>query len=216
MTATQLTAESIQVSRDDRDILRGVDLEARAGQLVAVSGPSGAGKSTLLAVLGGLVSPGGGSVLCSEEPATDPAARPVGIAFILQTYGLVTSLTAGENVAIGLRAAGVEGRAATQRSLEALARLGVSDLADRLAEELSGGQRQRVAVVRALVLTADLVLADEPTSELDEVNRDHVMAALRQEAERGAIVLVASHDPEVAELCDREYHLLDGAVEWTR
>jgi putative ABC transport system ATP-binding protein len=216
MTATQLTAESIQVSRDGRDILRGVDLEAGAGQLVAVSGPSGAGKSTLLAVLGGLVSPGGGSVLCSGEPATDPAARPVGIAFILQTYGLVTSLTAGENVAIGLRAAGLEGRAATQRSLEALARLGISDLADRLAEELSGGQRQRVAVVRALVLTADLLLADEPTSELDEVNRDHVMAALRQEAVRGAIVLVASHDPEVAELCDREYHLLDGAVEWTR
>jgi putative ABC transport system ATP-binding protein len=102
---------------------------------------------------------------------------------------------------------------ATEKAAEALARVGVDELADRLISELSGGQLQRVAVARALVLGAGVLLADEPTSELDEANRDLVVGQLRVEANRGAVVLLATHDPAVAEECDDEIHLVDGRIE---
>jgi len=129
---------------------------------------------------------------------------------VLQTYGLVPTLTAEENVSVALRSRAVEPREAVQRAMAALDRVGVGDLADRLISELSGGQMQRVAVARALAAEADVLLADEPTSELDEANRDLVVAEFRAEAERGAVVVLATHDPEVAALCDDEIHLVDG------
>jgi putative ABC transport system ATP-binding protein len=132
---------------------------------------------------------------------------------VLQSYGLVPTLTAAENVAIALRGRGVAAVEATQRAVDALARVAVDELADRLISELSGGQLQRVAVARALVVEADVLLADEPTSELDEANRDLVVGQLRLEATRGAVVLLATHDPAVAEECDDELHLVDGRVE---
>ena len=123
------------------------------------------------------------------------------------------TLTAAENVAIALRGRGVAAVEATERAIGALARVGVDELADRLISELSGGQLQRVAVARALVVEAAVLLADEPTSELDEANRDIVVGQLRMEANRGAVVLLATHDPAVAEECDDELHLVDGRVE---
>ena len=123
------------------------------------------------------------------------------------------TLTAAENVSIALRGRGVAATESTERAVEALGRVGVDELADRLISELSGGQLQRVAVARALVVGAAVLLADEPTSELDEANRDAVVGQLRMEANRGAIVLVATHDPAVAEECDDEIHLVDGRVE---
>jgi putative ABC transport system ATP-binding protein len=137
--------------------------------------------------------------------------RP-GTAFVLQTYGLVPTLTAEENVAVALRARRVPPAEAGRRAVAALDRVGVGDLAERLIQELSGGQLQRVAVARALAVGPDVLLADEPTSELDEKNRDLVVAEIRAEADRGAVVVLATHDPEVADLCDDELALVDGRV----
>jgi putative ABC transport system ATP-binding protein len=181
--------------------------------MTAVTGSSGSGKTTLLSVLGGLLRPEEGEVAYGDEPVGTRSGEPRrGTAMVLQTYGLVPSLTAEENVAIALRAGRTPPQEAAARALESLQRLGVGDLAERLVTELSGGQLQRVAVARALAVDPDVLLADEPTSELDEHNRDMVVGELRLHADRGAVVVLATHDPEVAALCDDEVHLVDGRV----
>jgi putative ABC transport system ATP-binding protein len=206
-----LVAEDVVVSGPERPLLDGVSLLARPGELVAVTGSSGSGKTTLLSVLGGLLPPSAGSVRYAGRAVGTRSGEPTaGTAYVLQTYGLVPTLTAEENITVALRARGVRVPEAVPRSLEALQRLGVDDLAARLVQELSGGQLQRVAVARALALRPEVLLADEPTSELDEVNRDLVVAELRAEADLGVVVVVATHDPEVADECDRVVHLVDG------
>jgi putative ABC transport system ATP-binding protein len=208
-----LVARGIRVEGPFAPLLDGVSLEAVPGRILAVTGSSGSGKTTLLGVLGGLLRPDAGDVQFGGEPVGTRHGEPrTGTAFVLQTYGLVPSLTAVENLVIALRARDVAPPEALDRAEAALTRVGVGDLTERLVSELSGGQLQRVAVARALTLTPDVLLADEPTSELDEVNRDLVVAEIRAEAERGAIVVLATHDPEVAELCDDELHLVDGVA----
>jgi putative ABC transport system ATP-binding protein len=196
-----------------RRLLDGVSLTVPPGSMVAVTGPSGAGKTTLLSVLVGLLEPTSGTVSFGEDVVGTPASGPRrGTAIVLQSHGLVPVLTAEENILVALRALGVPAAQTPERALAALARAGVGDVADRLVAELSGGQAQRVSVARALAAGADLLLADEPTSELDEANRDVVVAELRAEANRGAAVVVATHDPEVAASCDVEVHLVDGVA----
>jgi putative ABC transport system ATP-binding protein len=213
MGEKSMVAEGLGVPGPGRPLLSEVALVAPAGRMLAVTGSSGSGKTTLLSVLGGLVPPGTGSVAYDGQPVGTRSGEPrPGTAFVLQTYGLVPSLTAEENVAIALRARGVAPAEASRRALGALDRVAVGDLAERTVQELSGGQLQRVAVARALAVVPDVLLADEPTSELDEKNRDLVVAELRAEADRGAVVVLATHDPEVAELCDDELHLVDGTV----
>ena len=213
MNDKSMVAEGLGVPGPGGPLLSEVSLVACAGRMLAVTGSSGSGKTTLLSVLGGLVSPGEGTVAYDGQPVGTRSGEPrPGTAFVLQTYGLVPSLTAEENVAIALRARGEAPAEASRRALGALDRVGVGDLAERMVQELSGGQLQRVAVARALAVEADVLLADEPTSELDEKNRDLVVAELRAEADRGAVVLLATHDPEVAEMCDDELHLVDGRV----
>lgn len=208
-----LVARGIGVAGPFAPLLDDVSLEARPGRILAVTGSSGSGKTTLLSVLGGLLRPDEGEVHFGGEPVGTKHGEPrPGTAFVLQTYGLVPTLTAGENVAIALRARGVDPAQAVRAAEEALSRTGVGDLSDRLGSELSGGQLQRVAVARALAVEPDVLLADEPTSELDETNRDLVVAEIRAEAERGAVVVLATHDPDVADMCDDEVHLVDGAV----
>lgn len=210
----ELTADGITVAGAHRALLDEVSLVARPGRLLALTGSSGSGKTTLISVLGGLLLPDTGKAAYGGGPVGTKHGEPRrGTALVLQTYGLVPSLTAEENIVIALRARDTDPRAAGERAVATLARLGVGDLADRLISELSGGQRQRVAVARALAVEADVLLADEPTSELDETNRDLVVGELRAEADRGAVVVVATHDPEVAALCDDEVHLVDGRVE---
>jgi putative ABC transport system ATP-binding protein len=196
-----LVATGVGVLGPRRALLADVSLVAEAGRIMAVTGSSGSGKTTLLSVLGGLLRPDQGEVAYGDGP--------VGT---LQTYGLVPSLTAEENVAIALRSRRASPSQAAVTAVAALERVGVADLAERLVTELSGGQLQRVAVARALAVEADVLLADEPTSELDERNRDLVVAELRVEADRGAVVVLATHDPEVAEMCDDEVHVVDGRV----
>jgi putative ABC transport system ATP-binding protein len=213
MSQRSLVARGIGVAGPAAPLLDDVSVEALPGRILAVTGSSGSGKTTLLSVLGGLLRPTSGEVAFGGEPVGTRHGEPrPGTAFVLQTYGLVPSLTAEENVAVALRARGVSPADAIRRADASLDRFGVADLAERLISELSGGQLQRVAVARALAVEPDVLLADEPTSELDEANRDLVAAELRVEADRGAVVVLATHDPEVADLCDDEVHLVEGRV----
>jgi len=196
-----------------RTLLDEVSLTFRGGEVTAVSGPSGSGKTTLLSIAGGLVQPTSGETSYDGgsmwQGTGDP--RPA-VAFVLQVYGLVPILSARENVSIALRARGTSPAEADERAEAALARFHIADLGDRQVEELSGGQMQRVACARAFVVGAAVLLADEPTSELDEGNRGLVLGELRAEAERGAVVVVATHDPDVVEACDRHYALDEGRL----
>lgn len=214
---TRIDAAQISVKRGGHDVLADIDLSAASGQLVAVTGPSGAGKTTLLWALAGLIGPDGGEVRLDGEPLADrDAASAAGVVLIPQDNALASVLTATENLVIPLLAAGVPPAEAHQRTAEALASVGLGAVGDQLVEELSGGQQQRVAVARGLAQAGQVVLADEPTSELDAGNRVRVVGLLRAEADRGAVVVLATHDPEAAAACDAELHLDAGIGSWVR
>jgi putative ABC transport system ATP-binding protein len=196
-----------------RQILQPMSLRFEPGLITAVRGPSGSGKTTLLSIAGGLLAPSGGTASYDGQPMWQGDGDPrLEVAFILQVYGLVPILSARENVSVALRARGFSPDDADERADRELERFHIGDLGDRQVEELSGGQLQRVACARAFAVDAQVLLADEPTSELDEVNRAHVMLQLRAEADRGATVIVASHDPAVIEAADRQFTLDDGVL----
>ena len=160
--------------------------------------------ATLLWVLPGLIEPDAGTIT--------PGDRFDRAAIVVQTYGMLPVPTAKENVELPLLMRGATGDEARRRTEDALAQAGLPDLHDRLAEELSGGQRQRVAVARALAMQARLLVADEPTAELDRDTAALVVTALRAEAAAGATVVLSTNDPTLASTCDRVYHLHDGAI----
>ncbi len=196
-----------------RTLLDDVSVSFPAGKVTAVSGPSGSGKTTLLSIAGGLLQATSGTAELDGQDMWTGSGDPLPeVAFILQVYGLVPILSARENVSIALRARGVAPADADEAAEAALARFGIADLGERQVEELSGGQMQRVACARGFVVGADVLLADEPTSELDEGNRSVVLAELREEAARGAVVVVATHDPAVVEACDLHIALDEGRV----
>ena len=184
-------------------VFAGVDLEVEAGQRLAVVGPSGSGKSSLLAVLGGLAEPSEGEVRFHGQ-ALGELRRPLkGVAMVLQGYGLVSLLTTAENVEVALRAIGRPRREAASEAAAALSEVGLAPHADQLVDELSGGQQQRTAIARALALRPRLLIADEPTAELDPASRALTLARLLEVTEQGAALVLATHDPEVAERCDQ-------------
>lgn len=194
-----------------RTLLDDISLTFPAGRVTALSGPSGSGKTTLLSIAGGLLAPTAGTATYAGASTWTGTGDPrPEVAFVLQVYGLVPILSARENVSIALRARGVAPADADEHAEAALARFGIADLGERQVEELSGGQMQRVACARGFVVDAGVLLADEPTSELDEGNRGVVLAELREEAARGAVVVVATHDPAVVEACDLHYALDEG------
>jgi putative ABC transport system ATP-binding protein len=198
-----LTASDLRYVVGDRTILDGISVEASSGRVLAVRGPSGSGKSSLLTMLGGLVAPSGGTVTLDGArvtPGSDVLRRRFG--FVPQGYGLVAALTARENVAVVLQAARVPRAQVRSRVQAALESVGLAPVADHLVEDLSGGQQQRVAVARALVTAAEVVLADEPTAELDADNRDLIVSLLLERARTGGVVVIASHDPDVVDACD--------------
>ncbi len=198
-------ARGVVVVRGGRRVVDGVDVDVEPGRLLGVTGPSGSGKSTLLAVLAGLITP--------DEGTVSPADRSGRTGIVLQGYGLLPVLTASENVELPLQLRGVDPGEIRARAQEALERAGLDEAGDRLAEELSGGQRQRVAVARALVSEPGLLVADEPTAELDADTASIVLGALRAEADAGSAVVLATHDPDVAAFCDATIHLVDGRRE---
>jgi putative ABC transport system ATP-binding protein len=198
-----LKAHGLGYVRDGQQILAGVDVIVEPGESLAVTGPSGSGKTSLLAILSGLAAPTAGEVYIDGVLLTGFAGPARGISVVLQGYGLVSLLAAAENVEIALRAAGRPPQAAAQAARAALAQLGLEAHADHLVEELSGGQQQRTAVARALALEPRLLIADEPTAELDPAARAIALARMFGVAARGGSLVLATHDPDVAGRCDR-------------
>jgi putative ABC transport system ATP-binding protein len=198
-----LQASGLGYSAAGRRVFAGVDLAVEPGQRLAVIGPSGSGKSSLLALLAGLAQPSEGEVRLDGQPVVGIAGPAQGVAMVLQGYGLVSLLTAAENVEVALRANGCSRQEAAAGASAALADVGMAAHADQLVEELSGGQQQRTAVARALGLRPRLLIADEPTAELDPASRALTLARLLEMTERGAALVLATHDPDVAARCDR-------------
>ena len=214
---SELVASALEVHYGDLVALRGVDLTVRKGQFLSVTGPSGAGKPTLLWALGGALAPNaGGTTVDGTELVDREQAARLGVVLVPQGNGLASSLTAAENVLVPLLAQGVAADEAERRTEAALALVGLAESGNHLIEELSGGQQQRVALARAFAAQARVLLADESTSDLDAANRERMVAALRAEAERGAVVVLATHDPEAAEQTDGEIHLDEGIAAWRR
>jgi putative ABC transport system ATP-binding protein len=201
------------------EALRGIDLRVPAGEFVAVMGPSGSGKSTLLHLIGGLDWPTAGSVrvggddLRSLDDDRLTLLRRRRIGFIFQAFNLLDVLSAAENVALPLLVDAVPEAAAMQRALPALERVGMAHRRGHLPSQLSGGEQQRVAIARALVTQPLLLLADEPTGNLDSSHADQVMALLRALVdEQGQTILMVTHDARHAALADRLVHLRDGQI----
>jgi putative ABC transport system ATP-binding protein len=209
LAATLLAGQGLAVTRGRQAVLSGVDVTVRAGERVAVTGPSGSGKTTLLTLLAGLERPDAGRVVLDGAPLAAPTPR---IALVLQGYGLLTLLTAAENVAVAARAAGRPPRDALAAAEAALRAVALDDRRDHLVEELSGGQQQRVAVARALAVRPRVLLADEPTAEQDVEHRDLVVRALLDGLAPGAALVIATHDPQIADRCDRVISLHRGRV----
>ncbi len=203
--------DRLRYVRAGRVVLDAVTVDARPGEVLAVIGPSGSGKSSLLALLAGLERPDGGSVAYDDRPLT--GVRP-GVGLILQGYGLVGVLTASENVEVVLQARRPRRSRAEVRAQarQALAEVGLADVGDHLVDQLSGGQQQRVAIARALVIDPSTLFADELTAELDHASKLHVLGLLLERARRGATVVVATHDADVYERCDRIVRLIDGRL----
>jgi putative ABC transport system ATP-binding protein len=208
----KLTADRLTVAYGkDRPVLRDISAAVTSGQMLAVTGSSGAGKTTLLSALAGLLKPLSGQVSIDGLPLRDrDHAVEQRVVLIPQANGLAPILTAVENVQIALLAAGAGAAEARRISTDALIALGLEGQADQLVEELSGGQQQRAAIARGLALHGNVIIADEVTSELDAANRQNVLRMLRAEADRGAAVVFATHDPQAAAVCDEEIHLVDG------
>jgi len=201
-------------------ILKGVNMEIARGELVALLGPSGSGKSTLLSILGTLMRPTSGSLeilgesLIGADDVTLTEFRNQHIGFVFQAHLLLPDFTATENVVFPAASRhGRERRRDLDRAAELLDRVGLSDRRDYLASRLSGGQKQRVAVARALMNAPELVLADEPTGNLDRESADQVMRLLTEINDLdGTGFLISTHDEKIAASCRRQIYMVDGKV----
>jgi putative ABC transport system ATP-binding protein len=197
--------------------LRGVDLLVARGELLAVRGRSGSGKTTLLNLLGGLDRPTAGTVsvdgtgISALDEAASAEVRRSTVAFVFQTFGLIPILTASENVEVPLRLVAAEPRERDRRVAELLELVGLEARADHRPHELSGGEQQRVAIARALANRPRLLLADEPTGQLDSETGRRIMLLIRTVVRaEGVTAVVATHDPVMLDVADRVIELLDG------
>jgi putative ABC transport system ATP-binding protein len=199
--------------------VKGVDLLIRQGEFVAVMGPSGSGKSTLMNMIGCLDTPSGGQYWLNgqlvSELSDDRLARVRNkeIGFVFQTFNLLPRATARHNVELPLIYAGVNAKERRRRAEEKLALVGLADRMDHKPPEMSGGQRQRVAIARALVNEPALLLADEPTGNLDSQTSTDVMNQLTELNENGQTIVLVTHEHDIAEFARRQVHLKDGIIE---
>jgi putative ABC transport system ATP-binding protein len=205
--------------RLDVHALRGIDLTIDAGEIVAIMGPSGSGKTTLMEIMGCLSQPTSGIYRLGGRRADafdgESLARIRGeeIGFVFQSFNLLSRLSAAENVELPLIYRRVSRRERRRRALEALDWVGLSHRSHHMPPELSGGERQRVAIARALVNRPSLVLADEPTGNLDTVTGNEILTLLRELHRDGATVVVVTHDPRIAEQTSRTMSIHDGRIE---
>jgi len=200
--------------------LGGVSFEVRAGEMVAVTGPSGSGKSTLLNLMGGLDVPSSGAVLVDGEDLARKSEeerslfRRSRVSYIFQAYHLMPTLSAAQNVALPLHLAGRPRKEIDARVERTLEEVGLAPRAAHLPDELSGGERQRVAIARAVVTDAPLLLADEPTGNLDTARGSEILALLQRiHEQRGTTIVMVTHDPAAASRCQRTIRLRDGRLE---
>jgi ABC-type lipoprotein export system ATPase subunit len=197
---------------EGRAVLVDIDLEAGEDQTIAVVGPSGSGKTTLLSIAGGLQRPTTGTIELDGKPLTHRSFPPGTLSWVFQTINLLGRRTALDNVALGLHALGCDREEATRRATEMLWGVGLRGLEHNLALTLSGGQAQRVGVARGLVGRPRYLLADEPTGQLDQSTSRLVAEVLFAARPPGTTVIVATHDPLIAEACGRWYALADGRL----
>lgn len=198
--------------------LDGIDLDIRRGEFAALMGPSGSGKSTLMNILGCLDRPSAGSYLLdgAEVAGLDDdalaATRNKKIGFVFQNFNLLPRISALDNVALPLVYAGVGRRERTERAQEMLAAVGLSDRGAHLPNELSGGQRQRVAIARALVNDPHIIMADEPTGNLDTKSTQEIMDIFERMHEKGHTIILVTHEPEIALRASRQLLVRDGRI----
>jgi len=217
-----IEVDQVTVSYGQLVAVSDVSFRVPPGFVLAISGPSGAGKSSLLWAIAGAVPVKSGQVEVDGLVITDrPAAAAHGVVLIPQGNGLARVLTARENLSMPLladrRPADDEALEELDRAIEqALTQVGLEESGDHLVEELSGGEQQRVAVARGIAQQGRVILADESTSELDSTNRERVLDLLRAEADRGAAVVIATHDPNVADSADGHALMDEGRLTWVR
>ena len=198
--------------------LTGIHLEIRKGEYLSIAGPSGCGKSTLLSIIGLLDSPSEGDYLLNGKPVAKLSLpertriRNREIGFIFQAFNLIGDLTVYENVELPLTYRGNPAAERKQRVQDALERVGMSHRMKHYPSQLSGGQQQRVAVARALAGSPSILLADEPTGNLDSKNGEVVMSLLRELHREGATICMVTHDPNYARFAERSVHLFDGRI----
>lgn len=198
--------------------LAGVDLRIAKGEFVAIMGPSGCGKSTLLNILGLLDSPSGGTFKFLGQDITHASERQrakirkQNLGFVFQSFNLIDELTVEENIALPLAYLGVSKAETEKRVMEAMERMGIAHRRNHFPQQLSGGQQQRAAIARATVSSPSLILADEPTGNLDSVHGREVMALLTELNEAGTTVVMVTHSPSDAEYAHRIVNLFDGQI----
>ena len=208
-----LSLQNISFSYGKTPVLKDISYEFEKGKMYCIIGKSGAGKTTLLSLLSGLAAPGSGDILYEGKSISridKYVFRSKYIGVVFQSFNLITKYTAQENVVLSMDVAGykVKGKSKQARALELLDRVGLDeDEAGRRVLKLSGGQQQRVAIARALSYDPDIILADEPTGNLDRDTQKEIMEIFRSLADAGKCVILVSHSPEVAEMCDERYEL---------
>jgi putative ABC transport system ATP-binding protein len=212
-------SKSFRQSGKQVHALRGVELTVNVGEHIAVQGPTGGGKSTLLQILGALDVPTSGEMELNGSPVSKMSRSELTklrgslLGFIFQNYNLIPTMTAQENVEVALVAVGVDAPERRSRAIEMLSKVGLADRLQHLPAELSGGQQQRVAIARAMVKNPAVLLADEPTGNLDEQTRDEIMDLLEEQvAENNITLVVVTHDSAVAKRASRRLNIKDGVV----
>ena len=199
--------------------LQGIDLAIERGQMVAIIGPSGSGKSTLMHILGCLDAPSTGTYVLDGQDVSSlssfqlAAVRNRKIGFVFQTFNLLPKASLLRNVELPMLYAGIGSRDRKKRATEALRRVGLEERAKHKPSELSGGQRQRAAIARAIVMEPSLILADEPTGNLDSKTGVEVLRIFHDMHERGETIVIVTHDPRIAEQCERVVQIVDGKIE---
>jgi putative ABC transport system ATP-binding protein len=202
----------------DAQVLNGIDLEINTGEYVSIIGPSGCGKSTLLAIMGLMDSPTegvyhfNGKPVQSLNPSARAAIRNQEIGFVFQNFNLIGDMSVFENIEQPLSYQKMKSAQRKERVNEALMQVGMIDRANRRPSQLSGGEQQRVAVARALVGKPQILLADEPTGNLDSANGEAIMKMLRELHQKGTTICMVTHDPRFVHMADKLVHMLDGKL----